>query len=52
MCLNKPMLRDEAIPIQVREMDRYNDGSIILVNIYIYTRYHINKICNSNTISI
>ncbi|XP_060869797.1 uncharacterized protein LOC132944457 isoform X2 [Metopolophium dirhodum] len=28
--MNKPMLRDEAIPIRVREMDRYNDGSIIL----------------------
>lgn len=31
------MLRDEAIPVRVREMDLYNDGSIILVNIYIYT---------------
>ncbi|NP_001155794.1 uncharacterized protein LOC100168587 [Acyrthosiphon pisum] len=30
MCLNKPMLRDEAIPVRVREMDSYNDGSIIL----------------------
>lgn len=43
-CLNKPVLRDEAIPIGVREMDRYNDGSVILVNIYIYTQYRINKI--------